>query len=58
MRTARRAGPMAETSVTPTPTTTHTITVRLEDEWARRQCHAEPAQQLLEPMGQHAQAER
>ncbi len=28
MRTARRAGPMAETSVTPTPTTTHTMTVR------------------------------
>ena len=28
MRTARRAGPMADTSVTPTPTTTHTMTVR------------------------------
>ncbi len=28
MRTARRAGLMADTSVTPTPTTRHTITVR------------------------------
>ncbi len=59
MRTARRAGLMAETSVTPDAhDQADDDGAHLEDEWARRQRDAEPAQQLLEPDGrQHAQAE-
>jgi hypothetical protein len=51
MRTAPRAGPIAATTVTPTPT------ARLEDQRPGRQRDPEPAQQRLQPeRGQHAEA--
>ncbi len=59
MRTARRAGLMAETIVTPTPTTRQTMTVRASNtSGPEGSVTPKPLKQLLQPDGgQHPQPE-